>query len=550
MNQKCDLLIAGGAFGGALTALIARRLGLTVVIAERGEHPRFAIGESSTPLANLILEQLATRYELNALLPLTKWGPWQAKYPEVGAGLKRGFTFYHHHWDHPFRSSREHDGELLVAASPSDYVADTHWFRPDFDQFLMQQAVAAGAQYLDRFEITHVSVDGDSPSVSGTRDGKPVQVEGRFLIDATGPHGLLHRMLKLEGRSFPGFPETHALFSHFRGVRRWEDLHPVLGRPPYRPDDAAVHHLFPGGWMWVLRFNNGITSAGVSVSSEIAREIGLLESMKGRQPAQGTDPSRTSAAWQCLLKRLPSVGELFENASTIREFVHLPGMSFRTAQSTGNNWAMLPSAAAFVDPLLSTGFALTLLGIERLASILEKGRMPCREELVQYSDETDRDAAAAAFLIQTLYDRFDRPDEFKNLLMLYFAAVSYSETARRLGRNDLDRGFLLSGRTDFWAGLKSILETHRSGRGGGDDLQRSIQNLIRNFNVGGWLECPDKRWLPVDLRCLLASAGLFGISTHEMEAMMVRTGLRLREYSTAAGHSRGHSSPRSLRTAP
>ena len=31
---------------------------------------------------------------------------------------------------------------------------------------------------------------------------------------------------------------------------------------------------------------------------------------------------------------------------------------------------MLPSAAAFIDPLFSTGIPLTLLGIERLAEML------------------------------------------------------------------------------------------------------------------------------------------------------------------------------------
>ena len=38
---------------------------------EKGRHPRFAIGESSTPVANLVLEGLARTYDLPRLLPLT-----------------------------------------------------------------------------------------------------------------------------------------------------------------------------------------------------------------------------------------------------------------------------------------------------------------------------------------------------------------------------------------------------------------------------------------------------------------------------------------------
>jgi FADH2 O2-dependent halogenase len=50
-----DIAVIGSGFAGSLTAIIARRLGRSVVLIERGKHPRFAIGESSTPLANLLL---------------------------------------------------------------------------------------------------------------------------------------------------------------------------------------------------------------------------------------------------------------------------------------------------------------------------------------------------------------------------------------------------------------------------------------------------------------------------------------------------------------
>ena len=73
--------------------MIAHRLGRSVVLLERGSHPRMVIGESSTPLSNLLLQELAIHYDLPALLPLTKWGTWQQHYPEVACGLKRGFSF-------------------------------------------------------------------------------------------------------------------------------------------------------------------------------------------------------------------------------------------------------------------------------------------------------------------------------------------------------------------------------------------------------------------------------------------------------------------------
>ena len=44
------------------------------MLIERGRHPRFAIGESSTPLANLLLEELADRYDLPRDPPVLEVG--------------------------------------------------------------------------------------------------------------------------------------------------------------------------------------------------------------------------------------------------------------------------------------------------------------------------------------------------------------------------------------------------------------------------------------------------------------------------------------------
>ena len=52
----------GSGFAGSLMARVLAVQGYDVVLLERGAHPRFAIGESSTPLANLSLERLGTRY--------------------------------------------------------------------------------------------------------------------------------------------------------------------------------------------------------------------------------------------------------------------------------------------------------------------------------------------------------------------------------------------------------------------------------------------------------------------------------------------------------
>src|SRR5438477_5587487 len=193
MKVDFDIAVAGSGFGGALMAMIARRLGRSVILLERGRHPRFAIGESSTPLANLLLEELACRYELPRLLPLAKWGSWQKTYPQIVCGLKRGFTFYHHQFDRPFDYHPDHRNQLLVAASPRDEIADTHWYRADFDHFLVGEAQSLGVEYLDQTKLEAVAFDGQSVQLETERGAERVPIRARFIIDASGPRGFLHR---------------------------------------------------------------------------------------------------------------------------------------------------------------------------------------------------------------------------------------------------------------------------------------------------------------------------------------------------------------------
>ena len=132
-SHDVDVAVIGAGFGGALTALALRRLGRSVVLVDRGRHPRFAIGESSTPLANILIEELAAKYDLPRVAPLVEVGHLAAAYPDLPVGLKRGFSFFHHALDRPFDDDGSHARQLLVAASPHDAIADTHWYRPAFD---------------------------------------------------------------------------------------------------------------------------------------------------------------------------------------------------------------------------------------------------------------------------------------------------------------------------------------------------------------------------------------------------------------------------------
>lgn len=513
MQSAFDIAVVGSGFAGSLMAMIARRLGRSVVLLEKSKHPRFVIGESSTPLANLILEGLSERYDLPAVRPLAKWGTWQQAHPEIACGLKRGFTFFHHNLGHEFNDDESHREQLLVAASPHDRIADTHWYRPDFDAFLVAEARKLGVAYCDEVDLWGVDVEQKRPVLQGRHRGEPLEIHAELIIDATGPREFLHRALELPEVPFKNLPATQALYSHFTGVQRWDELHPVVA-PPYPADDAAVHHIFDGGWIWVLRFNNGITSAGVAATTKLANELRFAEG---------------EAAWTRLLERFPSVREQFTTAKPARAFIHTKQLSFLSGVGAGKNWALLPSAAGFIDPLLSTGFPLTLLGVERLARILEMkwAHDDFADELFNYSMQTTIELVATARLIAALYANLHDFELFSALTLLYFAAASFTESARRLGKPELaGHTFLLGEHSSFAPGFRHCVDLALEKPTGArrDDLLQNILQTIEPVNIAG-LGCSERRnWYPALANDLFASAKKLQASPGEIEAMLKRCG--------------------------
>jgi tetracycline 7-halogenase / FADH2 O2-dependent halogenase len=512
VTEDFDVAVLGSGFAGSLLAILCRRLGRSVVLVERGTHPRFAIGESSSPLANLLLEELCDSYGLEALRPLSSWGSWQRRYPGIACGLKRGFTFYGHRPGKPFGADPRRSDQLLVAASPRDEVADTHWYRADFDAFLAGQARDEGADYRDRTRLDAIRASGQGFELEGERAGRRLALRARFVADATGPSGFLHHALGLPSSGFSDLPGIRGLYTHFEGVRRLEEIGIFDSGedPPYPVDDAAVHHVFEGGWIWVLRFNNGITSAGVSATPEAADRLGLEEG---------------AAAWERLLGLLPTVGRQFAGSRAILPFVCRARLPFRSGRAAGGNWALLPSAAAFVDPLLSTGFPLTLLGISRLARAIETswGRDSFAERLAAYERQTLFEADAAALLVAALFANLGDFPLFAALSKLYFAAASFTEAARRLGRADLAKSFLCADYPVFGPAFEACCREalQPSSR---DGLPGRITRTIEPIDVAGLGDLSRRNWHPVLAGDLLDAAHKLSASRTEIEEFLERSG--------------------------
>ena len=471
-----DIAIIGAGFSGSLLSLLLQRIGLKSILIDRGVHPRFAIGESSTPVANQLLGELASRYDLPRISPMCRYGSWKRTYPEIVCGPKRGFSYFHHLLDQPFQAQPDHANELLVASSVGVEDADTHWLRSDFDRFLAEEAVRAAIPYFDQTVIDEVQSAGDGWRLQAERCGKRLQFQSKLLVDASGEAQFLAKRLGIESHPEGLVTRSRSLFSHFTGVATWGELYRASGgdpnRHPYPCDDSALHHVFDGGWMWVLPFDNGVTSAGFSLDPD-------------RFPLDpGVSPDQE---WAGMLRRLPSVAEQFSEAVPVVPWKQTSRIQRRLGQAAGRNWVMLPSTAAFLDPFFSTGNAWTLVGIDRLLTMLESDwKRPSWDAAVELYNETIQlEAELLDGIVSGCFQGFRDFSRMTAMSMFYFAAATWSESEFRSGRRSRGAAFLGADHAGLRASLADAVRMVGDRAISNADFNTAVRALIAPFNRVG-----------------------------------------------------------------
>ncbi|MCA9082404.1 MAG: tryptophan 7-halogenase [Planctomycetaceae bacterium] len=439
MNQRrVDVVILGSGFGGSLLSLILARSGRSVAVIDRATHPRFAIGESSTPLADQTLRRLADRYEIPELRPLCSYGAWCQGYPDVVCGLKRGFSYF----DQTTRSTLGlgatsgvsvtedsltpiGDGQLLVAASANDLVADTHWLRSDVDQLLFGLSAGYGVQQIEqaRYSICHQNPGWNFSGSSGTGD---FCVESDFAVDASGASRVLPEFLGIPDQTDTLRTHSSAVYAHFSDVRTvaevLDEMNVCRSRHPFLCDAAAVHHVLDAGWMWQLRFDDDSVSAGFVMD----------------QRQTDFNPMPPEGLWRKYLQQSSFVRSQFQESKVIRPSTGLrfSGRLQRlTTKAAGDDWAALPNTAGFIDPLHSTGIAHTLMGIERLAGVLldSASDVTRRSQLYRYSETLIDELRLVDALVEGCYASLPVFRLWCAWCMVYFAAATSAERIQTNG---------------------------------------------------------------------------------------------------------------------
>lgn len=486
MPERYDMLICGAGFAGSLTALCLHNAGFKVCLLEKGLHPRFAIGESSTPIADMILRNLSVKYNLPWLHDFSRYGSWQESQPEVICGIKRGFSYFKHYPGKEFATDENHTNELLVAASESDVQSDTNWLRSDFDAFLVNKVREAGITYLDLTEILSVKKEDDWEIII-RHSGVTNIIHASFLVNATGGGQLLETFLGVKSSATEFLTNSFAVFSHFNNVPRWTEMLQSAGIAiddfPYDPDNSALHQVLDEGWVWMLRFNTGLTSIGFALSGE-------GDKYKGLTPAE---------IWDNTCAKYPSVNSIIEKAT----LAAVPGKILQSARLQrkedrcfGDGWVALPHTCGFVDPLFSSGIAHSLNGIEKLTAMFQRcgsDNTLLYEGLAEYEEAVFEELKLVDMLVAGCYKTMPHFPLFNAWSMLYFAAtITYEQ--RRL-RNE-EPGYFLSADDMYIKGivqksygdLMAILEKAQPSDEDIQSFTALVRERIKPVNTAGLME--------------------------------------------------------------
>lgn len=367
MNAIFDAVIVGSGFAGSILGKILAKAGWRVAIVDRDKHPRFAIGESSTPTADFLLAYLADRWQMPELRPLAAWGTWKEHCPEISCGKKRGFTYFAHTSGQLFYDCKQHSRSVMVAASQTDHWSDTHWLRSDVDEFFVRQCVKSGCELVENADVEYAQRNGslwDIHIADRTRKDERQQWRARWLIDAGGGGDFSERWLGNRRDDEWMKTQTGSVFGHFRNVDTFgaqmstqSTIDPITG---FHPDDSAQHHVTGEGWMWMLRFDDRVTSVGIVQPTAHWKPIANL--------------SEASRIWNEWVHRYPSIERMMSSAQPVGPATNWLRWSNRLSRcrkhSVGTGWVQLPTAYGFVDPLHSTGIAHALSGVARLADLL------------------------------------------------------------------------------------------------------------------------------------------------------------------------------------
>jgi flavin-dependent dehydrogenase len=319
--MQYDVLIIGGGPAGSSLATRLAQMGRSVRLVEKEQFPRFHIGESLLPFAMPLFEQLGVAEQLADRF-LIKHG---AEFVTGDGALVRRYPF----------------AEGVVPGPGYAYEVD----RAEFDQLLLDNAAAHGVSVEQGSRVTDFKINPAEGVEVSVRDGagQVHRETARVIVDATGQRALLAGHFELR-RMDPDL-KNFAVFSHYEGAAR------ASGE---REGDITIV-VVPEGWWWVIPLKGDRTSLGL---------VAPGRHLQGKKPDEQYFLEKVAA--------VPYLAERFQGARRVAKVRTISDYSYVSRQFAGDRWLLVGDAAAFIDPVFSTGVYLGMLGAFRAAETLDR----------------------------------------------------------------------------------------------------------------------------------------------------------------------------------
>ena len=468
---------------GGITGLLLAKLGYKVLLIERGKHPRFALGESSTPVFSKKIRHLGTAYGVPELVELSSYDRIKASAEPLMVGPKELFQYYLHE---PGQTRADLNGKYREIFVQTPEV-DTQFLRSELDERLTQLAVKYGCTYLDKTTVTNVELETDKVTLTlQPEEGDKYDVEAKYLIDSTGHQSFLSEKLdlKLPDEEVDTPLRSRCVFTHFKTVGKMEDAVEVKDekfdkRCTVDRRRATQHHCFEGGWYWFIPFDDGVTSVGINLDMDLYpyNDLGAEEEF-----------------WQ-ITNKFPIIKNMLEGRETVNiPYIKTKRLQFRTRQAVGDRWAQLPAAACGADAWFSTGMGLTLINIDRLVTKIHKyfkDDALTRENFLDYEEALFKEWRGITTIVDGIYKSFRNWDAFKTFCFVCFMGVeSYVHDGGVKRPEDMKSLMLNIGDKEFYDKhvmhlYNKVLEHYKTGEVSemeSEHMRNYILNEMKKYN--------------------------------------------------------------------